>query len=141
MCIDNYELPISFNNCFFSQAVKWPSVVFCLQKLKATLNQQLSQVSNGDGGEVQSSAVTHTVNPTSPAPTPTPAPAAILTPAPQLPTTEEASTHSLQQPATSTTETPVGFHVNSQSFILKPSHLGANVLLSCASKFRQVLRS
>lgn len=77
-------------------------------KLKATLNQQLPQVTNGDGGEVQSSAVTHTVNPASPAPTPTPtpAPAAILTPAPQLPTTEEASTHSLQQPATSTTETP-----------------------------------
>ncbi|MEQ2177717.1 hypothetical protein GOODEAATRI_006466 [Goodea atripinnis] len=77
-------------------------------KLKATLSQQLPQVTNGDGGEVQSSAVTHTVNPASPAPTPTPppAPAAILTPAPQLPTTEEASTRSLQQPATSTTETP-----------------------------------
>ncbi|XP_015231743.1 PREDICTED: cyclic AMP-dependent transcription factor ATF-2 isoform X1 [Cyprinodon variegatus] len=74
--------------------------------LKATLSQQLPQVTNGDGGEVQSSAVTHTVNPASPAPTPTPAPAAILSPAPQLPTSEEASTHSLQQPATSTTETP-----------------------------------
>ncbi|XP_054887845.1 cyclic AMP-dependent transcription factor ATF-2 [Poeciliopsis prolifica] len=81
-------------------------------KLKATLSQQLPQVTNGDGGDVQTSAVTHNVNPASPAPTPTPvptpspAPAAILTPAPQLPTTEEASTHSLQQPATSTTETP-----------------------------------
>ncbi|XP_070770724.1 cyclic AMP-dependent transcription factor ATF-2 isoform X1 [Enoplosus armatus] len=50
-------------------------------KLKATLSQQLPQVTNGDGGEVQSSAVTHT-------------------------TTEEPSPHSLQQPATSTTETP-----------------------------------
>ncbi|KAK5609566.1 Alcohol O-acetyltransferase [Crenichthys baileyi] len=79
-----------------------------LLKLKATLSQQLPQVTNGDGGEVQSSAVTHTVNPASPAPTPTPPPAppAILTPAPQLPPTEEASTRSLQQPATSTTETP-----------------------------------
>uniref|UniRef100_A0A3Q2NYT9 Cyclic AMP-dependent transcription factor ATF-2 n=1 Tax=Fundulus heteroclitus TaxID=8078 RepID=A0A3Q2NYT9_FUNHE len=44
-------------------------------KLKATLSQQLPQVTNGDGGEVQST-----------------------------------STHSLQQPATSTTETPVSFH-------------------------------
>ncbi|XP_041806839.1 cyclic AMP-dependent transcription factor ATF-2 isoform X1 [Chelmon rostratus] len=81
-------------------------------KLKATLGQQLPQVTNGDGGEVQSSAVTHTAAPTSPAPTPTPtptpAPAAVLTPAPtpHLPTAEEPSPHSLQQPATSTTETP-----------------------------------
>uniref|UniRef100_A0A8D3BXC7 Cyclic AMP-dependent transcription factor ATF-2 n=1 Tax=Scophthalmus maximus TaxID=52904 RepID=A0A8D3BXC7_SCOMX len=43
-------------------------------KLKATLSQQLPQVTNGDGGEVQS--------------------------------TEEPSPHPLQQPATSTTETP-----------------------------------
>uniref|UniRef100_A0A3Q3AXD7 Cyclic AMP-dependent transcription factor ATF-2 n=1 Tax=Kryptolebias marmoratus TaxID=37003 RepID=A0A3Q3AXD7_KRYMA len=50
-------------------------------KLKATISQQLPQVTNGDGVEVQSSAVTHTANP-------------------------ETSTHSLQQPATSTTETP-----------------------------------
>uniref|UniRef100_A0A7N6AIQ5 Cyclic AMP-dependent transcription factor ATF-2 n=1 Tax=Anabas testudineus TaxID=64144 RepID=A0A7N6AIQ5_ANATE len=48
-------------------------------KLKATLSQQLPQVTNGVG-----------------------APA----PAPHLPTTEEPSPHSLQQPATSTTETP-----------------------------------
>ncbi|CAN9497745.1 unnamed protein product [Ophioblennius macclurei] len=86
-------------------------------KLKATLSQQLPQVTNGDGGEVQSSAVTHTAAPASPAPTltptptPSPAPVAVLTPAPapapHLPaTTEEPSTHSLQQPATSTTETP-----------------------------------
>nr|XP_046259497.1 cyclic AMP-dependent transcription factor ATF-2 isoform X1 [Scatophagus argus]XP_046259498.1 cyclic AMP-dependent transcription factor ATF-2 isoform X1 [Scatophagus argus] len=77
-------------------------------KLKATLNQPLPQVTNGDGGEVQSSAVTHTAAPTSPAPTPAPAPATVLTPAPapHLPTTEEPSPHSLQQPATSTTETP-----------------------------------
>ncbi|XP_029386848.1 cyclic AMP-dependent transcription factor ATF-2 isoform X1 [Echeneis naucrates] len=83
-------------------------------KLKATLSQQLPQVTNGDGGDVQSSAVTHTAAPASPAPTttptptPTPAPSAVLTPSPtpNLPTTEEPSSHSLQQPATSTTETP-----------------------------------
>ncbi|KAF1382566.1 hypothetical protein PFLUV_G00145130 [Perca fluviatilis] len=78
--------------------------------LKATLSQQLPQVTNGNGGEVQSSAVTHTTAPTSPAPTPTPTPAPIAAltpaPAPHLPTTEEPSPHSLQQPATSTTETP-----------------------------------
>ncbi|XP_022597071.1 cyclic AMP-dependent transcription factor ATF-2 [Seriola dumerili] len=81
-------------------------------KLKATLSQQLPQVTNGDGVEVQSSAVTHTAAPASPAPTVTPTvtptPTAVLTPtpAPHLPTTEEPSPHSLQQPATSTTETP-----------------------------------
>uniref|UniRef100_A0A3P8U7S5 Cyclic AMP-dependent transcription factor ATF-2 n=1 Tax=Amphiprion percula TaxID=161767 RepID=A0A3P8U7S5_AMPPE len=81
-------------------------------KLKATLSQQLPQVTNGDGGEIQSSAVTHTAAPPSPVPTPTPTPAptAVLSPAPpptpHLPTTEEPSSHSLQQPATSTTETP-----------------------------------
>uniref|UniRef100_A0A3Q1GQ86 Cyclic AMP-dependent transcription factor ATF-2 n=1 Tax=Acanthochromis polyacanthus TaxID=80966 RepID=A0A3Q1GQ86_9TELE len=51
-------------------------------KLKATLSQQLPQVTNGDV--------------LTPVPTPTP----------HLPTTEEPSPHSLQQPATSTTETP-----------------------------------
>lgn len=79
-------------------------------KLKATLSQQLPQVTNGDGGEVQSSAVTHTAAPASPAPPPTPAsaPTAVLTPAPvpHLPASEEPSPRSLQQPATSTTETP-----------------------------------
>ncbi|XP_059198906.1 cyclic AMP-dependent transcription factor ATF-2 [Centropristis striata] len=97
-------------------------------KLKATLSQQLPQVTNGNGGEVQSSAVTHTPAPASPAPTPAPTPATIAvlapapapapapvpapapapapSPAPHLPTTEEPSSHSLQQPATSTTETP-----------------------------------
>ncbi|XP_029980494.1 cyclic AMP-dependent transcription factor ATF-2 isoform X1 [Sphaeramia orbicularis] len=81
-------------------------------KLKATLSQQLPQVTNGDGSEVQSSAVTHTTAPApaSPSPTPAPAPAPTATPAPapapHLPTSEEPSPHSLQQPATSTTETP-----------------------------------
>ncbi|XP_042350800.1 cyclic AMP-dependent transcription factor ATF-2 isoform X1 [Plectropomus leopardus] len=75
-------------------------------KLKATLSQPLPQVTNGDGGEVQSSAITHTAAPTSPAPTPTPIAVLTPAPAPQLPATEEPSPHSLQQPATSTTETP-----------------------------------
>lgn len=74
-------------------------------KLKTTISQPLTQVTNGDGSEVQSSAVTHTAAPASPAPPPAPVPAAPLTPA--LATPEEPSTHSLQQPATSTTETPV----------------------------------
>uniref|UniRef100_A0A673ARE7 Activating transcription factor 2 n=1 Tax=Sphaeramia orbicularis TaxID=375764 RepID=A0A673ARE7_9TELE len=55
-------------------------------KLKATLSQQLPQVTNGDG-----------------------------TPAPHLPTSEEPSPHSLQQPATSTTETPVSCAQNPPS--------------------------
>ncbi|KAG7501818.1 cyclic AMP-dependent transcription factor ATF-2 [Solea senegalensis] len=95
-------------------------------KLKATLSQQFPQVTSGHGGEVQSSAVTHTAAPASPAPTPTPAPTpppppaptpppapaptttAVLTPTPPpyMPSTEEPSPHPLQQPATSTTETP-----------------------------------
>ncbi|XP_040913350.1 cyclic AMP-dependent transcription factor ATF-2 isoform X1 [Toxotes jaculatrix] len=92
------------------QAQPQPAQSEAKLKLKATLSQQLPQVTNGDGGEVQSSAVTHTAAPASPAPTPTPTPAptAVLTPAPapHLPTAEEPSAHSLQQPATSTTETP-----------------------------------
>ncbi|XP_034043121.1 cyclic AMP-dependent transcription factor ATF-2 [Thalassophryne amazonica] len=71
-------------------------------RIKATLSQQLPQVSNGDGTEVQSSAVTHTAAPTSPAPTPVQAPS----PGPQLSTSEEHCPQTLQQPATSTTETP-----------------------------------
>ncbi|XP_034417012.1 cyclic AMP-dependent transcription factor ATF-2 isoform X2 [Cyclopterus lumpus] len=70
----------------------------------------LPQVTDGNTGEVQSSAVTHTAAPTSPAPSPAPPPAPIgalsAAPATHLPTTEEPSPHSLQQPATSTTETP-----------------------------------
>lgn len=85
------------------------------QKLKATLSQPLPQVANGDGVEVQSSAVTHTAAPPSPAATaaPTPAPTRVLTPTPatHLTPTEEPSPHPLQQPATSTTETPVSVHV------------------------------
>ncbi|XP_078142200.1 cyclic AMP-dependent transcription factor ATF-2 isoform X2 [Centroberyx gerrardi] len=82
-------------------------------KLKATLSQQLPQVTNGDAGDVQSSAVTHTAAPTSPpapaptpTPTPTPVPVPVPTPAPHLATPEEPCPQSLQQPATSTTETP-----------------------------------
>lgn len=56
-------------------------------KLKAALSQQLPQVTNGDAGDVQSRAATQT---------PSPAP----------PAAEETRPQSLQQPATSTTETP-----------------------------------
>uniref|UniRef100_A0A8C6TBW4 Activating transcription factor 2 n=1 Tax=Neogobius melanostomus TaxID=47308 RepID=A0A8C6TBW4_9GOBI len=41
-------------------------------QLKPTVSLQLPQVTNGDGGELQSSAVTHTPAPVSPAPTPAP---------------------------------------------------------------------
>ncbi|XP_068602425.1 cyclic AMP-dependent transcription factor ATF-2 [Brachionichthys hirsutus] len=79
-------------------------------KLKATLSQPLPQVTNGDSGEIQSSAVTHTSAPTFPAlpPAPAPAPTAVPPPVPaaHLPTHEERSPHPLQQPATSSTETP-----------------------------------
>ncbi|KAI4805563.1 hypothetical protein KUCAC02_010167 [Chaenocephalus aceratus] len=63
-------------------------------------------VTTGNVGEVQSSAVTHSPAPPSPA-TATPSPMADLSPAPLLPSAEEPSALSLQQPATSTTETPV----------------------------------
>ncbi|XP_042282662.1 cyclic AMP-dependent transcription factor ATF-2 isoform X2 [Thunnus albacares] len=102
-------MPVAIPASITSSSVHIPTTI---PKLKATLSQQLPQVTNGDGGEVQSSAVTHTAAPASPAPTPTPTPApaaaVALTPAPvpHLPTTEEPSPHSLQQPATSTTETP-----------------------------------
>ncbi|XP_024919746.1 cyclic AMP-dependent transcription factor ATF-2 isoform X2 [Cynoglossus semilaevis] len=52
------------------------------EKLKATLSQQLPQVANGDGSEIQSSAVTHTPAPPSPAPTSAPAPVPAPAPAP-----------------------------------------------------------
>ncbi|XP_010792815.1 cyclic AMP-dependent transcription factor ATF-2 isoform X2 [Notothenia coriiceps] len=66
-------------------------------------------VTNGNVGEVQSSAVTHSPAPPSPAPatpTPSPSPMAVLSPAPLLLSAEEPSALSLQQPATSTTESP-----------------------------------
>lgn len=98
--------------------------LFFPQKLKTTISQPLTQVTNGDGSEVQSSAVTHTAAPASPAPPPAPVPAAPLTPA--LATPEEPSTHSLQQPATSTTETPVSVHTcrlkDTTSQVLKMFH-------------------
>lgn len=79
-----------------------------MQELKATVSQPLPQVANEDG-EIQSSAVTHTPVPTSPSATPAQAATAALSPAPvsHLSRSEEPSPHALQQPATSTTETPV----------------------------------
>ncbi|KAM9344445.1 cyclic AMP-dependent transcription factor ATF-2 isoform 2-T3 [Pholidichthys leucotaenia] len=100
-------MPVAIPASITSSSVHIPTTI---PKLNATLSQQLPQVTNGDGSEVQSSAVTHTAAPASPATTPTPtptaAPAAVLTPAPPLSITEAPSPHSLQQPATSTTETP-----------------------------------
>lgn len=82
--------------------------ILSLQKLKVTVSQPLPQVANEDG-EIQSNAVTHTPAPTSPSATPAQAATAALTPAPvsHLSKSEEPSPHALQQPATSTTETPV----------------------------------
>ncbi|XP_074551248.1 cyclic AMP-dependent transcription factor ATF-2 isoform X2 [Halichoeres trimaculatus] len=71
---------------------------------------EIPQVTNGDGVEVQSSSVTTAPSSPAPPPTPTPAPVplAVLSPVatPQTPAIEEPSPHTLQQPATSTTETP-----------------------------------
>ncbi|XP_038862715.1 cyclic AMP-dependent transcription factor ATF-2 isoform X1 [Salvelinus namaycush] len=68
-------------------------------KLKAVLSQQLPQVTNGDSGDVQSSAVTHTAAPAL-------APSPSLSPGPPPAPPEEPCPQTLQQPATSTTETP-----------------------------------
>lgn len=75
-------------------------------KLKPTLSQQLPQVTNGHGIEVQSNAVTHTAAPASPTSAPVPSPAPAVSVPPGLAPPEDSSAHSLQQPATSTTETP-----------------------------------
>nr|XP_057938344.1 cyclic AMP-dependent transcription factor ATF-2 isoform X1 [Doryrhamphus excisus]XP_057938346.1 cyclic AMP-dependent transcription factor ATF-2 isoform X1 [Doryrhamphus excisus]XP_057938347.1 cyclic AMP-dependent transcription factor ATF-2 isoform X1 [Doryrhamphus excisus] len=78
-------------------------------KPKGLQSQQLPPLTNGDGGEVQSSAITHTAAPASPAPILSPSPSTsslALAPASNLLAPEEPSAHSLQQPATSTTETP-----------------------------------
>lgn len=80
--------------------------LFSPQKPKGAVSQPLPQVANGDG-ELQSSAVTHTAAPASPSATPTQAVTADPQMVSHLPTSEEPSPHALQQPATSTTETPV----------------------------------
>ncbi|KAF5905843.1 cyclic AMP-dependent transcription factor ATF-2 isoform X1, partial [Clarias magur] len=67
-------------------------------KLKAALSQQLPQVTNGD--TEQSRAASQTPPPV-PAPVPPPVPPAV-----PPPPAEETRPQSLQQPATSTTETP-----------------------------------
>ncbi|XP_045560826.1 cyclic AMP-dependent transcription factor ATF-2 isoform X2 [Salmo salar] len=74
-----------------------------IPKLKAVVSQQLPQVTSGDAGVVQSSAVTHTAAPAlapalapSPGPDPSPVPAPPVEPCPQP----------LHQPATSTTASP-----------------------------------
>ncbi|KAM6979241.1 cyclic AMP-dependent transcription factor ATF-2 isoform 3-T3 [Tautogolabrus adspersus] len=103
-------MPVAIPASITSSSVHIPTTI---PKLKTTISQQIPQVTNGDGGEVQSSAVTAAPSSPAPPPTPTPAPTpvpmAVLSPVPppQPPITEEHSPHTLQQPATSTTETPV----------------------------------
>ncbi|XP_061736186.1 cyclic AMP-dependent transcription factor ATF-2 isoform X5 [Nerophis ophidion] len=78
-------------------------------KTEDSQSQQLPPLTNGDvESEVESSAITHSAASTSPAPVPSPTPSTSLSlaPAPNLPAPEDLSPHSLQQPATSTTETP-----------------------------------
>ncbi|XP_061697740.1 cyclic AMP-dependent transcription factor ATF-2 [Syngnathoides biaculeatus] len=76
-------------------------------KLKPARIQELLPLTNGDGYEVQSSAITHTAAPASPALIATPSPSTSLAVDANVPPpSEEPSAHSLQQPATSTTETP-----------------------------------
>ncbi|XP_029315217.1 cyclic AMP-dependent transcription factor ATF-2 isoform X2 [Cottoperca gobio] len=99
-------MPVAIPASITSSSIHIPTTI---PKLNATLSLQLPQVTNGNCGEVQSNGVTHTAGPPSPAPAPpTAAPIAVLTPAPapHLHTTEEPTPLSLQQPATSTTETP-----------------------------------
>nr|XP_020490156.1 cyclic AMP-dependent transcription factor ATF-2 isoform X2 [Labrus bergylta] len=102
-------VPVAIPASITSSSVHIPTAI---PNLKTTISQQIPQVTNGDGAEVQSSAVT--AAPSSPAPPPiptpatTPVPMAVLSPVPppQPPITEEPSPQTLQQPATSTTETP-----------------------------------
>ncbi|KAM8856257.1 cyclic AMP-dependent transcription factor ATF-2 isoform 2-T3 [Spinachia spinachia] len=102
---NGHTLPVALSAPITSSSVHVPTAI---PKLKGTLSQQLPLVTNGNAGEVQSSAVTHTAAPSSPAATRARSPAAFLTPAPATPlgATEEPCPNSLQQPATSTTETP-----------------------------------
>ncbi|XP_054642942.1 cyclic AMP-dependent transcription factor ATF-2 isoform X2 [Dunckerocampus dactyliophorus] len=99
-------MPVAIPASITSSSVHIPSTI---PKPKGSQSQQLPPLTNGDGSEVQSSAITHTAAPASPAPIPSPAPSTsslTLAPASNPPAPEEPSPHSLQQPATSTTETP-----------------------------------
>nr|XP_057938345.1 cyclic AMP-dependent transcription factor ATF-2 isoform X2 [Doryrhamphus excisus] len=99
-------MPVAIPASITSSSVHIPSTI---PKPKGLQSQQLPPLTNGDGGEVQSSAITHTAAPASPAPILSPSPSTsslALAPASNLLAPEEPSAHSLQQPATSTTETP-----------------------------------
>ncbi|XP_057707409.1 cyclic AMP-dependent transcription factor ATF-2 isoform X2 [Corythoichthys intestinalis] len=97
-------MPVAIPASITSSNVHIPSTI---PKPKGSLSQELPPLTNGDGSEVQSSAITHTAAPASPAPIPAPNPSTSLALASNLPpASEEPSAHSLQQPATSTTETP-----------------------------------
>lgn len=69
-----------------------------MQKLKAALSQQLPQVTNGDAEQSRATSQT---------PPPVAVPVAAPVSPPVQPPAEETHPQSLQQPATSTTETPV----------------------------------
>ncbi|XP_077472584.1 cyclic AMP-dependent transcription factor ATF-2 isoform X3 [Stigmatopora argus] len=96
-------MPIAIPASITSSNVHIPTTI---PKVNGLLNQQLPALTNGDGSEVQSSAVTHTAAPASPAPIPAPTASTSLGLASNQPSaSKESSAHSLQQPATSTTET------------------------------------
>ncbi|XP_077435152.1 cyclic AMP-dependent transcription factor ATF-2 isoform X2 [Vanacampus margaritifer] len=100
-------MPVAIPAAITSSSVHIPTI----PKPKGPLSQQLPPLTNGDGIEVQSSAITHTAAPASPAPIPIPTPTPSTSTSLGLPSnltlaSEESSAHSLQQPATSTTETP-----------------------------------
>ncbi|XP_028846980.1 cyclic AMP-dependent transcription factor ATF-2 isoform X2 [Denticeps clupeoides] len=78
-------MPVAIPASITNSSVHIPTAI---PTLKAALNQQLPQVTNGEAGESQSSAASHTPPPPPPAPP------------------EEPGPQTLQQPATSTTETP-----------------------------------
>ncbi|XP_077583650.1 cyclic AMP-dependent transcription factor ATF-2 isoform X2 [Stigmatopora nigra] len=97
-------MPIAIPASITSSNVHIPTTI---PIVNGSLNQQLPPLTNGDGSEVQSSAVTHTAAPPSPAPIPAPTASTSLALASNHSSaSEESSAHSLQQPATSTTETP-----------------------------------
>uniref|UniRef100_A0A3Q2XSQ4 Cyclic AMP-dependent transcription factor ATF-2 n=1 Tax=Hippocampus comes TaxID=109280 RepID=A0A3Q2XSQ4_HIPCM len=97
-------MPVAIPAAITSSSVHIPTAI----PVSAPLVIDLPPLINGDSSEVQSSAITHTAAPASPAsiPIPTPSTSLGLASNPPAPTSEELSTHSLQQPATSTTETP-----------------------------------
>ncbi|KAJ8012750.1 hypothetical protein DPEC_G00046120 [Dallia pectoralis] len=69
------------------------------------VSQELPQITNGEANDVQSPVVTHTTS-MAPSPASSQAPSPSPSPAPTSASPDESRTQALQQPATSTTETP-----------------------------------